>query len=972
MKRFFKMLNNKIFLLIAFAFIFIAPISFSMFINGENVAINFDTFAEFNSDNYVIRNVNKSKSYYTVEKALQMADANDVLYIIPGKTPIITKDCALKNGVKLYLPDNSTDLYNFDLNNTAFHVHEQINAIPKYRSYNAVCSLTIGDNVSFTINSGASLIVAGRITAGNGGWVNNSATYSVFSKVVLNQNSTIYNYGTIESGGYIIPYTYDKGLSNNVDTSNAKLINYSSSKVNVPFTVTEHRGGSRLSVMGSNMQCAPFSTFYLENIAVDTTFEYNSSLAGTADLYASSDYNTTKINLIGNDSSYLIQYSSSNSYVRMNKYFIDITKERNCITDLTLGGNFKLNTLSMDISGVTVSTSNVFFPITYLYNIYLKSGKNSNTGSLNTGSQNFKLYPGSSLTIDEGFSLTANGLAGYDETYADPGNGDLGSSYIYPACSDDGTNKYVGNTLYLKSSFIYNYGSISVNNLSGYIINEKNSGATLNISSSSSTSTAELVNFSTILSGKVVTGVNYTSVTFTAKGKMITSDNIVSSSYSQFEAGKLYLSAADSSGNIGWTLGTSYNSFKVNLNVNTTDSEASVSPSQLTYYSKDSTYQVGVISASASRPYYTFVGWYKDAACSEGNLVREENPISFTEPNTEITIYAKWIANNYTLKYKFFSDDEVEITDSKVANNPANRTTSFTAEETPITLYDPTVNISGYKFSGTWWVDSNFDNEPDKQIPNNTITKSMLLLNEITVYGKIEKDLPDIIYTYISYTHESYTSWKQNTKTETIKTNASRSLLITEAVTDGHNPIVDAANKSFYNYVFKQFNVTYSINRIDTTESITYSNGSFSNGTRTIDGVIKLSDLNAGDSIKVEEVYTQNIYKYTLSISGASTISGKTTATYTASFSFSGNVQNVLQLSETPTYSYSWDTSSSLQGYSSIVVTIADDTLSIKNDYRSTGFLTTDFTLQCSIYISNFSLLLGNASFSGKYKHTLR
>ena len=105
---------------------------------------------------------------------------------------------------------------------------------------------------------------------------------------------------------------------------------------------------------------------------------------------------------------------------------------------------------------------------------------------------------------------------------------------------------------------------------------------------------------------------------------------------------------------------------------------------------------------------YTFTGWYEDQALTELYTFNEM-------PNKNITLYAGWKANTYTITYKMNGG----------TNNKSNPSSYQTGAEK--TLLNPTK--TGYIFKG-WYTDSAFKNKIEK------ITSNMN--KNITVYASWE------------------------------------------------------------------------------------------------------------------------------------------------------------------------------------------------------------------------------------------
>jgi uncharacterized repeat protein (TIGR02543 family) len=107
-----------------------------------------------------------------------------------------------------------------------------------------------------------------------------------------------------------------------------------------------------------------------------------------------------------------------------------------------------------------------------------------------------------------------------------------------------------------------------------------------------------------------------------------------------------------------------------------------------------SNYTLGqtVTEQSISNPGYTFDGWFNAA---------DDQPFTFGFNMTDIsepyTLYGKWTPIIYTVTYVLIEEEEETGENEVVENNPANPET-FTIEDEPIVLQDPTRD--GYTFNG--------------------------------------------------------------------------------------------------------------------------------------------------------------------------------------------------------------------------------------------------------------------------------
>lgn len=99
------------------------------------------------------------------------------------------------------------------------------------------------------------------------------------------------------------------------------------------------------------------------------------------------------------------------------------------------------------------------------------------------------------------------------------------------------------------------------------------------------------------------------------------------------------------------------------------------------------TYDTATELKTPTKAGYTFGGWYTSSDCS-GTAVTSLSATGYT---ANITLYAKWTVNNYTITY--VAND---TTGSTKATLGSGGTTSYTIETTGITL--PTISRKGYTF----------------------------------------------------------------------------------------------------------------------------------------------------------------------------------------------------------------------------------------------------------------------------------
>jgi len=118
--------------------------------------------------------------------------------------------------------------------------------------------------------------------------------------------------------------------------------------------------------------------------------------------------------------------------------------------------------------------------------------------------------------------------------------------------------------------------------------------------------------------------------------------------------------------------------------------------------------------ADPTRDGYTFVGWFIDAGLSEAYVFT-------TMPAEDITLYAKFAINEYTISY--------ELADGINGDNPE----TYTIESATITLADPTK--AGYTFMG-WYGEANFSGEAITSMASGSF-------GDVTLYAKFAINLQE-------------------------------------------------------------------------------------------------------------------------------------------------------------------------------------------------------------------------------------
>lgn len=227
-----------------------------------------------------------------------------------------------------------------------------------------VSTLFIGNNVTLTVAQNAQLVIGGIYGSCNGG---NSTGYGGqtvgdHGEIKLGQGSSIVvDGGILSCVGYI--------------TGEGTVVAKNAAKVYEPFVVCEYRGGTYVAVSSQTNKTTPFNSYAMVNIQSRMALSDGAELYGYCDLYASKQHNTTTPRIIGYSDALLtlasgaavtIQYDASRSVAA--KPAVGHTTVH--VSGGASAGALKLKVMSL----VTVSTENVMFPIPYNYSFVLKNG----------------------------------------------------------------------------------------------------------------------------------------------------------------------------------------------------------------------------------------------------------------------------------------------------------------------------------------------------------------------------------------------------------------------------------------------------------------------------------------------------------------------------------------------------------------------------------------------------------------------
>lgn len=257
--------------------------------------------------------------------------------------------------------------------------------------------LTVPADVDFNVNG--TVIVRGAM-----GYPDSSG--NIYQGHTSGNHSQIINEGTItvSGGGTLDLRGYLKG--------GGTLYLNEGSNMYSPFVVRDFRGGTNTVTVYRKGGITPFNQFDFPNSQCRTVFEYGSELTAYFDLYASSAHNSTMVTIVGTSGKVFNLTSSGSGLIFETDSYgnHDVT----FIGNVTLGS--MVLTINVSIMSQTVDMGEVFFPVSYLYDIFVGDGKTQTTV---TASAKYKFLPGSSMTIAENATLVTSGEVIFYKDFAD-------------------------------------------------------------------------------------------------------------------------------------------------------------------------------------------------------------------------------------------------------------------------------------------------------------------------------------------------------------------------------------------------------------------------------------------------------------------------------------------------------------------------------------------------------------------------
>ena len=309
-----------------------------------------------------------------------------------------------------------------------------------------VAEAIYADNAYRTVKKGVTLKLAsdedssakiGKPTYGKGvgNYVDNDSS-KIKYKLILNESTVLEVYGNILIQGLL--GVNGPGLSGHTSGNHSQIINNGTINLNSganldlrgyikgagtiearsgaivysPFVVYDYRGGTNTVTVYKKGKIAPFRIYEMPNIQCKYSIIYGAKSMGYLDLYASNQHRPDIATIIGNSNAMLIMEDSSSHILKT------YTKIDNGIgmTSLTITGKAKMGTLEITVSGVTVSMTDVRFPMPWNYSINVGDGIKQTTFTVGA---NYKMMTGATVNVKKNGTINLTGTVLIYKTYVD-------------------------------------------------------------------------------------------------------------------------------------------------------------------------------------------------------------------------------------------------------------------------------------------------------------------------------------------------------------------------------------------------------------------------------------------------------------------------------------------------------------------------------------------------------------------------
>lgn len=343
--------------------------------SGKNISTDAKTALNFDSDRTITaRFVSKELALFETGGQI-FDDLNEAIAEAQKNLPaIITLAESGKITGNYTIPSKVTLLIPFDEAKTCYtSTPTAITSTPTAKPFR---TLTMASGSSLTLASGAAISIGGQYYAASGG--QQGRIVGPYGYIKMESGSAI----TVQSGASLYAWGFISGSGAVTVESGGSVYEW--------YQILDFRGGSASSDMGNKV--FPFSQYAVQNVEVPLTLHAGASETVYTAVYAIRKINPTSIPFIGDKGMFKIVSGS-------------LTKAYDGATDriiYTINGEAELNSLSLKLAGMKVSSSGYVLPLTNNMTINLTSD------SKLTINQTAALLPGVEATIAKGAELVVS------------------------------------------------------------------------------------------------------------------------------------------------------------------------------------------------------------------------------------------------------------------------------------------------------------------------------------------------------------------------------------------------------------------------------------------------------------------------------------------------------------------------------------------------------------------------------------
>ena len=514
---------------------------------------------------------------------------------------------------------------------------------------NVYSSLVIHSDISLKLSNSASITVGAELS-----YNQNISCALVERHGVLSNNGII----TAENGCTVSAYGYIKGTG--------KIILKSGAIGNDVVSIYDFPGGA--VILFNMSKVFPTNAFTLHNNACETYIYLGAKYTGftyfvlDTPIVGNTGYESTADIVGSNSKSGLFAPTSTSGYIikkvtTLGNYNINDISETNQRTatntklqhrdNIEVYGSYKDNTMELSVSGYKFQTStDKPFPIG-LMDISIKEGE------LTLEKSSYMVMPGSKLKVENGAKLTVNGKVKLSAIQYDTINSATGSKKYTNYFSTESDGEIIINGELTTASTAQVGGKI--------ISSEPNASIQLSNAVASYIMLIHTDKSNATLSGTV-----------NAFGDIMTSQN--SYARQDFSTGTYYSTK----------IGSGYAWFKNSATITYDPNGGTLNGTSENTMQNITLPSSGYIDfPTPTRDYYKFEGWYFDAA-----LTQEATAIY-----TDCTLYAKWTAIVYTIKYTLPYDECGALANGSLSGSEVK------------TLANPpqTITVDGHEYTFDGW-----------------------------------------------------------------------------------------------------------------------------------------------------------------------------------------------------------------------------------------------------------------------------